>query len=61
MISVENTYVKLRNFNTLLKALFIISADYESILPSASDNKIEGSNISYTKNIKIIWLQINMY
>ena len=61
MISEENTYVKLRNFNTLLKASFIISADYESILPSATDNKIEGSNISYNKNIKIIWLQINMY
>ena len=33
----------------LLKALFIIYADFESILPPATDNKIEDSNISFTE------------
>ena len=45
----EIAYVGFQNFKTLLKALFIIYAEFEITLPPAADNKTEGPGTCYTK------------
>ena len=40
----ENTYFKFKKFKRLLKALFIIYADFESLLKPAADDKKDVPN-----------------
>ena len=44
----KGSYIKLKNFKRRIKSLFMIYADFESILPP-EDNGKQNPNESYTK------------
>ena len=45
----KNACIRFKNFKRLLKALFLINAEFEIMLSPETDNKIEDPNTSYTQ------------
>ena len=57
-VKLGKSFISFKNYSKQLPVPFKIYADFECILCPTSSKKINNENISYTKNIKIIFLVV---